>query len=135
MDDNEACISKRWGWGRADTFWGLAMQRGRVGNKGEVVGSNKVLTPEGLTRCRRSVTSCGFWLLLGVMRVTSMMDGFQISPLYHICKKFPLPQMPFCPLTLGLQMAPAHAFPLCEAYRGLHHSSEVQLTVELPAFN
>lgn len=67
------------GW--ADTFWGLTMQRGQVANKGEVAGYTKVLTPEGLTRCRRSVTSRGFWLLLGVMRVTIMMDDFQFFPI------------------------------------------------------
>lgn len=53
----------------------------RVGNKGEVAGCTKVLMPEGLTRCRRDVTSRGFGLLLGVMHVTVMMDDFQIFPI------------------------------------------------------
>lgn len=69
------------GAGRADPFWGLTMQCGRVGNKGEVARYTKVLTPEGLTRCRQSVTSCGFGLLLSVMCVTVMMDDFQIFPI------------------------------------------------------
>lgn len=69
------------GLGWAAEFWGLTMQRGRVGNKDEVAGYTKVLMPEGLTRCGRSVTSCGFCPLLGVMCVTVMMDDFQIFPI------------------------------------------------------
>lgn len=49
--------------------------------KRAVAGRTKVLMPEGLTRRRRYVTSCGFGLLLGVMYVTGMMDDFQIFPI------------------------------------------------------
>ena len=74
----KARVSKRWGGGRAEAFLGLPTQRSQGG---QVAGCTKVLMPEGLTRCRRCVTSRGFWLLLGVMCVTGMMDDFQIFPI------------------------------------------------------
>jgi hypothetical protein len=60
---------------------------------------------------------------------------FRSFPLYHICKKFPFPQTSFCSPTPKLQMASTHTFPLCEAYRGLGHSSGSLLMVELLGFN
>lgn len=64
------------GW--AESFPGLRMPSGK---KAEVAGCTKVLMPEGLTRCRRYVTSHGFWLLLAVMSVRVMMDDFQLFPI------------------------------------------------------
>ena len=66
------------GVGWAEAFLNLP---GQDSKKGEVAGCTKVLMPEGLTRCRRYVTSCGFCLLLGVMYVRVMMDDFQLFPI------------------------------------------------------
>ena len=66
------------GVGWAEAFLGLPMQYSK---KGKVAGCTKVLMPEGLTRCRRYVTSSGFWLFLGVMCVRVMMDDFQLFPI------------------------------------------------------
>ena len=70
-----ALASVRVGW--AEAFLNLPGQ----GSKGEVAGCTKVLMPEDLTRCRQCVTSCGFWLLLGVRYVRVMMDDFQLFPI------------------------------------------------------
>lgn len=75
-DDNKACRSKCWGWGRQKDSGASPYSVAEWVNKDEVAGYTKVLMPEGLTRRRRSVTSCGFWLLLGVMRVSAVMDDF-----------------------------------------------------------
>jgi hypothetical protein len=69
------------GMGVGRAFLVLLLQCNRVGNKGEVTGCTKVLMRGDPTRCRRYVTSRGFWLLLGVIHVTLMMDDFQIVPI------------------------------------------------------
>lgn len=132
--DNGGCMSKRWGGRGQRHSWGSPCSA-KWATKGRWQDAQKCW-------CQKAWHAAGgMWHLVAfgccwVWCVSrSWWMTFRSFPFYHIGKKFPLPQMPFCSAISELQMAPTHAFPLCEAYRERRHSSGILLMVELLAFN
>lgn len=129
--DNKDGISRRWvGW--AEAFLNLP---GQDSKKGEEAGCTK-------RWCQKAWhTAGGTWLLVAFdcCWVWGMSESwwmtFSSFPLYHICKKSPLPQMSFCSPTLSRRWhLPTH--PHCG--KPTEDSAillGILLTVELVAFN
>lgn len=97
------------GWGWAEAFMGLPMRCSKWATKGRWQDAQKCW-------CQKAWHAAGgTWHLVafGCCWVWCMSQSwwmtFRSFPLYHICKKFPFPQMPFCSPTPELQMASTHA--------------------------
>lgn len=121
--DNKASISKRWGGGEQKHSWASPSPA----TSGQRRGGGRMHKSADARRPDTLQAVCDISWLLAVVGcdVCHGHDGW-LSDLSHYIisvRNSLFLKCLFCSSTPELQMASAHAFPLCEAYRELRHSS------------